>query len=103
MIVQNRFGSARIAGFKESVIREMTRLAHQHGAVNLAQGFPDFSAPASVKLAAQEAIAADINQYSITWGVKPFREAIRDYYERFYQLHSTRSVKLRFAAGPPRE
>jgi aspartate/methionine/tyrosine aminotransferase len=86
-ISQNRFQSARIAGFKESVIREMTRLAHQHGAVNLAQGFPDFSAPAAVKLAAQEAIAADINQYSITWGLKPFRHAISDYYQRFYGLH----------------
>src|SRR3954452_2428509 len=85
--VQNRFQSARIAGFKESVIREMTRLAHQHGAVNLAQGFPDFSAPAAVKMAAQEAIAADINQYSITWGLKPFRQAISDYYHRFYGLH----------------
>src|SRR5947209_17943371 len=86
-IVRNRFQSARIAGFKESVIREMTRLAHQHGAVNLAQGFPDFSAPASVKRAAQDAIGADINQYSITWGLKPFRQAISDYYQRFYALH----------------
>jgi aspartate/methionine/tyrosine aminotransferase len=86
-IVETRFQSARISGFKESVIREMTRLAHQHGAVNLAQGFPDFSAPATVKLAAQEAIAADINQYSITWGLKPFRQAISDYYKRFYGLH----------------
>ena len=85
--VQNRFQSARITGFKESVIREMTRLAHQHGAVNLAQGFPDFSAPETVKLAAQQAIAADINQYSITWGLKPFRQAISDYYKRFYGLH----------------
>lgn len=64
----------------------MTRLAHQYGAVNLAQGFPDFSAPAAVKLAAQEAIAADINQYSITWGLRPFRQAISDYYRRFYRL-----------------
>jgi aminotransferase len=85
-IVENRFQSTRIKGFKESVIREMTRLAHQHGAVNLAQGFPDFSAPASVKLAAQEAIGADINQYSITWGLKPFRQAISEYYCRFYGL-----------------
>ncbi|MFL6452049.1 MAG: pyridoxal phosphate-dependent aminotransferase [Bryobacteraceae bacterium] len=85
--IQSRFQSARITGFKESVIREMTRLAHQHGAVNLAQGFPDFSAPETVKLAAQGAIAADINQYSITWGLKPFRQAISDYYRRFYGLH----------------
>ena len=64
----------------------MTRLALHHGAVNLAQGFPDFGAPPEIKKAAQDAIASDINQYSITWGAKPFRDAIRDYYERFYQL-----------------
>jgi aminotransferase len=54
----------------------MTRQAMLHGAVNLAQGFPDFPAPEKVKRAAQEAIAADINQYAITWGAKPLREAI---------------------------
>jgi len=85
-VVLNRFQSERVLQFRESVIREMTRLALQHGAVNLAQGFPDFAAPAEVKLAAQRAIADDINQYSITWGAKPFRDAIRDYYQRFYDL-----------------
>jgi aspartate/methionine/tyrosine aminotransferase len=79
-----RSQSLRIAEFKESVIREMTRLAFQHGAVNLAQGFPDFAAPAELKLAAQQAIAEDFNQYSITWGVKKFRDAICAYYQRFY-------------------
>ncbi|MBV9501749.1 MAG: aminotransferase class I/II-fold pyridoxal phosphate-dependent enzyme [Acidobacteriaceae bacterium] len=81
-----RFQSARIAEFKESVIREMTRLALKHGAVNLAQGFPDFAAPHELKLAAQEAIAQDVNQYAITWGSSPFREAIQHYYRRFYQF-----------------
>lgn len=81
-----RFQSARIGEFKESVIREMTRLAIKHGAVNLAQGFPDFAAPAEIKAAAQKAIADDVNQYSITWGSKPFRDAICESYRRFYQL-----------------
>lgn len=81
-----RFGSARVAEFKESVIREMTRLALQHGAVNLAQGFPDFPAPEELKTAAQRAIAEDVNQYSITWGAKSFRDAICEYYRRFYDL-----------------
>ncbi len=54
------------------------------GAVNLAQGFPDFPAPPEIKAAAQQAIADDVNQYTITWGAKPFRNAIRDYYARFY-------------------
>ncbi|HZH34206.1 MAG TPA: aminotransferase class I/II-fold pyridoxal phosphate-dependent enzyme [Pyrinomonadaceae bacterium] len=62
--------------FTESVIREMTRVANQHGAVNLSQGFPDFAAPEDIKRAAQEAIGNDINQYAITWGSKPFRDAI---------------------------
>ncbi len=68
--------SAKAERFTESVIREMTRLAMRYGAVNLAQGFPDFPAPPEVKQAAQEAIAADINQYAITWGAKPLRDAI---------------------------
>ena len=70
--------SAKAARFTESVIREMTRLALAHGAVNLAQGFPDFAAPEEIKRAAQEAIAADINQYAITWGAKSLRTAIAE-------------------------
>ena len=70
------FLSDKVEHFTESVIREMTRQAMQHGAVNLAQGFPDFSAPAEIKRAAQEAIAADVNQYAITWGAKSLRVAI---------------------------
>ncbi|MGH9435242.1 MAG: pyridoxal phosphate-dependent aminotransferase [Terriglobia bacterium] len=68
--------------FTESVIREMTRLALEHGALNLAQGFPDFPAPAEVKEAAVRAIRADVNQYSITWGAREFRRAIAERFER---------------------
>jgi aspartate/methionine/tyrosine aminotransferase len=68
--------SEKTAQFTESVIREMTRLAIQYKAVNLSQGFPDFPAPIEIKRAAQEAIAADINQYAITWGAKSLRDAI---------------------------
>ncbi|MBI4460555.1 MAG: aminotransferase class I/II-fold pyridoxal phosphate-dependent enzyme [Acidobacteria bacterium] len=68
--------SQRISGLVESVIREMTRLAFQHGAVNLSQGYPDFPAPVEVKEAAKRAIDADINQYAITWGAKSFRDAL---------------------------
>ncbi len=64
----------------------MTRLAVHHGAINLAQGFPDFPAPAILKEAAAEAIDADINQYAITWGAKPFRNAIADKYQRTYGM-----------------
>ena len=68
--------SKKAERFTESVIREMTRLAQIHGAVNLAQGMPDFEAPSEIKEAACQAIMADINQYAITWGAKVFRDAI---------------------------
>jgi aminotransferase len=60
--------------FSESVIRGMTRLAAEHGAINLAQGFPNFAAPDVLKQAAAEAIHADVNQYAITWGNKRLRD-----------------------------
>jgi aspartate/methionine/tyrosine aminotransferase len=71
-----RMLSAKAEQFTESVIREMTRLALKHNAVNLSQGFPDFAAPDEVKEAARQAISDDINQYAITWGAKPLRDAI---------------------------
>src|SRR6202011_4568779 len=70
------FLSDKVEHFTESVIREMTRQAMQYDAVNLAQGFPDFSAPADIKKAAQQAVADDVNQYAITWGAKNLRQAI---------------------------
>src|ERR1700722_19843528 len=84
--LRTRFRSQRIENFTESEIREMTRLAMRHGATNLAQGFPDFPAPEALKLAAADAIDADINQYSITWGAKPFRDAIAAKYARHYAM-----------------
>jgi len=75
-IQPKHFLSDKVEHFTESVIREMTRQAMLYGAVNLAQGFPDFPAPADIKHAAQEAIAHDVNQYAITWGAKNLRHAI---------------------------
>jgi aminotransferase len=80
--IARRMLSAKAEQFTESVIREMTRLAMKHGAVNLSQGFPDFAAPVEVKEAARQAIADDINQYAITWGAKPLRDAIVEKFER---------------------
>lgn len=77
-----RMLSAKAEQFTESVIREMTRLAIKHGAVNLSQGFPDFAAPAEIKEAARQAISDDINQYAITWGAKALRDAIAEKFER---------------------
>jgi len=80
--------SRKAGRFTESVIREMTRLALEHGAINLSQGFPDFPAPAEIKRAAQDAIARDINQYAITWGAKSLRDAIAE------QLARTQGIAL---------
>lgn len=68
--------SQKAASFTESVIREMSREAVKYGAVNLGQGFPDWQTPADIKQKAEEAIAADHNQYAVTWGVKEFRDGI---------------------------
>jgi aspartate/methionine/tyrosine aminotransferase len=73
--MKNRI-SRKASSFTESVIREMTRQASLHGAINLSQGFPDFPAPEDIKRAAVDAIQADINQYAITWGAKRLRDAI---------------------------
>ncbi|EGO64611.1 pyridoxal phosphate-dependent aminotransferase [Acetonema longum] len=72
----HKYASAKASRFTESVIREMSRVAAQHGAINLAQGFPDFPAPDSIKMAAVKAIAEDHNQYAITWGTKGLRDAL---------------------------
>src|SRR5918999_258242 len=88
--------SAKAASFTESVIREMTRLAMEHDAVNLAQGFPDFACPPELKAAACAAIEADINQYAITWGARDFRNAIAAKTSRNYpgwSWSSSRSTK----------
>ena len=76
--------SRKAETFTESVIREMNRLAVAAGAVGLAQGFPDFACPPELKAAAAEAVAADINQYAITFGAKPLRDAIAAKTARFH-------------------
>ncbi len=93
------FQSDRTAQFTESVIREMTRLAIRYGAVNLAQGFPDFAAPLDLKQAAIRAIEADHNQYSITWGAKPFRDAIAAKYMRTYGLEVDPETEITVSCG----
>src|SRR4051812_35426763 len=74
----------RTHGFRESVIRGMTRLAREYGSINLAQGFPNFPAPELLKEAAARAIRDDVNQYAITWGAQRLRAALaRVYAERY--------------------
>src|SRR5881394_264264 len=97
-ISKNRI-SSKAASFTESVIREMTREALKYGAVNLGQGFPDFAAPEDIKQKAMEAIAADHNQYAITWGVKSFRDAIAAKTKRFLGLDIDPETEITVTCG----
>jgi aminotransferase len=89
----------RTVGFTESVIREMTRLCAMHGGINLAQGFPNFPAPAQVKEAAKRAIDADINQYAITWGAKSLRDALARTYRELYAMQIDPETMLTVTCG----
>jgi len=76
----------RLAIFQESVIREMTRLANQHQAINLAQGFPDFEPPTALLEALEQSARGSFHQYSITWGSARFRQALAAKINRFSGL-----------------
>ncbi len=89
----------RTHGFTESVIRGMTRLANEHGAINLAQGFPNFPAPGLIKQAAVAAIQADVNQYAITWGAKRLREALSRKMQSFYGLAVDPETEITVTCG----
>jgi aminotransferase len=89
----------RTHGFTESVIRGMTRLATEHQAINLAQGFPNFAAPTVLKDAAAAAIQADINQYAITWGSKRLRDAIVRKYHEWYGMEVNPETELTVTCG----
>ena len=75
--------SSRTAGFTDSVIRRMTRISNQYGAVNLSQGFPDFDPPKALLDRLAEVTKEDFHQYSITWGAQNFREALAAKQTRF--------------------
>jgi len=91
--------SEKAERFTESVIRDMTRQAHLHGAINLAQGFPDFPAPAEIKRAAQQAIAADLNQYAITWGAQSLRQAIAAKVKKWQGLEIDAEAEITVCCG----
>ncbi|MDQ3088331.1 MAG: pyridoxal phosphate-dependent aminotransferase, partial [Acidobacteriota bacterium] len=97
-LIKNRI-SQKAASFTESVIREMSREAAKYNAVNLGQGFPDFAAPEDIKHVAQEAIAADHNQYAITWGVKSFRDAIAEKTKWFLGLDVNPETEITVTCG----
>ncbi len=88
--------SKKAARFTESVIRDMTRLADAHGAVNLAQGFPDFAASGRIKKAACDAIRGDVNQYAVTWGAPALRQALARKYRKYngMEVHPDKHVTV---------
>lgn len=94
-----KFASARAKLFQESVIREMSRLAAQHKAVNLAQGLPDFPCPSELKEAVTRATLDNVNQYAITWGDKLLRQAISEKAERFNAIKSDPETDITVCCG----
>jgi aminotransferase len=97
-MVQHRT-ARRTHGFTESVIREMTRVANETGAINLPQGFPDFPAPEVLKEAAVAAIRADVNQYAVTWGAPALRRAVASKYARDYGLEVDEAREVTITCG----
>ncbi len=91
--------ATRTRTFTESVIRGMTRLAAQHDAINLAQGFPNFPCPDVLKEAAARAIHSDINQYAITWGAKRLRDAIVRKYADWYKMTVNSETEITVTCG----
>ena len=92
-------GSKKAMQFTESVIREMTRISDLYGSVNLSQGFPDFAAPPEVKAAAVVAIHDDINQYAVTWGARPLREAVAREFTRRYGVEVVADEQVTVCCG----
>ena len=90
----------RTHSFTESVIRGMTRLAAEHGAINLAQGFPNFPAPDVLKEAAARAIRDDVNQYAITWGAKRLRDALARKYAEWYGMTVNPETEVTVTCDP---
>ncbi len=91
--------AGRTHGFTESVIRGMTRLVNEHGAINLAQGFPNFPTPDVLKDAAIKAIRDDINQYAITWGARRLRGALAEKYYEWYRMEVNPETELTVTCG----
>lgn len=94
-----KHASVKASQFQESVIREMSRLAAQHKAVNLAQGLPDFPCPSELKEAVTRAVLDDVNQYAITWGDKLLRQAIADKNKTFLGIEADPETEITVTCG----
>ncbi|MFV1986952.1 MAG: pyridoxal phosphate-dependent aminotransferase [Gemmatimonadota bacterium] len=89
----------RTHGYTESVIRMMTRLANEHGAINLSQGFPNFPCHDTLKIGAARAIYDDVNQYAVTWGAKRYRDALAEKYGEWYGMDVDPDTNLTITCG----
>jgi aspartate/methionine/tyrosine aminotransferase len=89
----------RLTRFTESVIREMTRVADQYGAINLAQGFPDFDPPPALVAAAAKTLRGSYNQYALTWGSPRFRQALAGKSSRFMGMPIDPEAHLTVTCG----
>src|SRR3989449_8633402 len=89
----------RTHGFTESVIRGRPRLGREHGAITLAQGFPNSPAPDVLKEAAARAIRDDVNQYAITWGAKRLRDALARKYAEWYAMTVDPEAEITVTCG----
>ena len=95
--------SDRTAGFTDSVIRRMTRISNQYGAVNLSQGFPDFDPPKAILDRLAEVAHEDYHQYSITWGAQNFREALAEKQSRLMGRQIDPNTCLLYTSPSPRD
>ncbi|MDB6170787.1 MAG: aminotransferase [Chthoniobacteraceae bacterium] len=89
----------RLHAFTESVIREMSRVAQQHGAINLSQGYPDYGPPPELVAAARSALEGDFHQYSVTWGSSNLRSALARKQSRFMGLEVDPDAHLVITCG----
>ncbi|MEI7524216.1 MAG: aminotransferase class I/II-fold pyridoxal phosphate-dependent enzyme [Mariniphaga sp.] len=91
--------SKKLAYFTDSVIRRMTRIANEHGAVNLSQGFPDFDPPQELKEALERVAAGSIHQYAVTWGAPNFRAALAKKQSKFMGFEINPDTQIAVTCG----
>ncbi len=91
--------SERTAGFTDSVIRRMTRVSNQYGAVNLSQGFPDFDPPKEITDRLAQVACLGPHQYALTWGAQNFREALAKKQEHFYGMKADPEKEIVVTCG----
>lgn len=91
--------STRTANFTDSVIRRMTRISNQYGAVNLSQGFPDFDPPKEITDRLKAIADEGPHQYALTWGAQNFREALAKKQEHFSGMHINPNEEIVVTCG----